>query len=405
MLNDWLARDETMNNQFTNTLNETFAINASLEPLKSMTVKVTTNYRYGIKNSEFYRYQGEDFGDGNVWLSESPLETGNFSASIITFRTGFKMKGDSVYGIFLDNRETISERLAEENPNFGDDVHEGYPNYSKGYGPTSSYVLIPAFIAAYTGNSAQNVSLDPFNVGIKGQKLIPLPNWQIRYTGLSKIEKLRKVFKSVNITHQYQSTYNIGSFTSNVDYQPTENNDNLPSTIDPLSGNYTSRYQINSISIMEKFSPLIGIDMTWKNSLITRFNIKTDRSLSFALTNAQLTEVQGNSVVVGLGYTLQQIKLPWELRPGTPIQSDVRLMADFQYRKSRTTLRKIVEGTQDDSAGQENFSVKITADYKLSDKLNLRAFYDFNKNIPLISTTFPNSNSKFGVTLMFTLAP
>ena len=46
-----------------------------------------------------------------------------------------------------------------------------------GYGPTSQEVIIPAFLAAYSGKS-------PLNIGLTSFPAIPLPNWRINYDGL-----------------------------------------------------------------------------------------------------------------------------------------------------------------------------------------------------------------------------
>ena len=59
-------------------------------------------------------------------------------------------------------------------------------------------VLIPAFIAAYTSQSAEQVTLSAF------PSTFPIPNWDVRYTGLSKINGLKDTFKSVTLS-PYQS--------------------------------------------------------------------------------------------------------------------------------------------------------------------------------------------------------
>ena len=48
-------------------------------------------------------------------------------------------------------------------------------------------------------------------------------------------------------------------------------------------------------------------------------------------------------------------------------------------------------------------SVKVTGDYRVSAKLNIRAFYDYVSTTPAISTTFPTSNTNAGISLRFTL--
>ena len=49
-------------------------------------------------------------------------------------------------------------------------------------------------------------------------------------------------------------------------------------------------------------------------------------------------------------------------------------------------------------------SIKVSADYNVSDRMNLRAFFERTGNEPLISTSFPTTNTQFGFSLRFTLA-
>jgi len=44
--------------------------------------------------------------------------------------------------------------------------------------------------------------------------------------------------------------------------------------------------------------------------LLTKFEIKKDRSVTLSLNNNQVTEIVGNEIVVGSGYKFTQVKLP-----------------------------------------------------------------------------------------------
>ncbi|MEY4109979.1 MAG: hypothetical protein RLZZ46_333, partial [Bacteroidota bacterium] len=72
---------------------------------------------------------------------------------------------------------------------------------------------------------------------------------------------------------------------------------------------------------------------------------------------------------------------------------------------NNTIIRKVVEGINQPTAGQTVISIKLTADYTLNEKLNLRLFYDRIITRPFISTSFPTSNSNSGIQLRYTIAP
>ncbi|MDE6654753.1 MAG: cell surface protein SprA, partial [Muribaculaceae bacterium] len=63
---------------------------------------------------------------------------------------------------------------------------------------TSSDVMIPAFLAAYTGTSPSGTSLNPFP-GLSAM----LPNWRITYDGLVNTGNMKKFFKSFTLNHVY----------------------------------------------------------------------------------------------------------------------------------------------------------------------------------------------------------
>ena len=52
---------------------------------------------------------------------------------------------------------------------------------------------------------------------------------------------------------------------------------------------YHVEKEISQVTINEQFSPLFKIDMTWKNSLLTKFEIGEIGILALSLANSQIT--------------------------------------------------------------------------------------------------------------------
>jgi cell surface protein SprA len=93
--------------------------------------------------------------------------------------------------------------------------HAEHPGFPDGYGPNSVEVLVPAFLAAYQDKDPHNVSLGLF----PSIKFIR-PNWRVQYEGMvSKIPGLNRIMRSLNFTHSYRSSYNVGSFITNLNYE------------------------------------------------------------------------------------------------------------------------------------------------------------------------------------------
>ena len=169
-------------------------------------------------------------------------------------------------------------------------------------------------------------------------------------------------------------------------------------------GNFIPELDIQQVTIAEQLSPLIGIDMTWKNSFQTRFEIKRDRTISLAYSNIQVTEVRGIEYTLGLGYKFKKVTLPFKVGGNKKLSNDLTVKVDFNLRNSTTILRKVIEGTNQPSAGNKTLGVKINADYPINDRFNISAFYDYNANEPFVSSSYPTSNTNAGIAVRFTLA-
>ena len=109
-------------------------------------------------------------------------------------------------------------------------------------------------------------------------------------------------------------------------------------------------------------------------------------------------------MVFGLGYRFTRMDLIVKTKNSQKAYSnDLNVRADLSFRKNKTILRKIVEQDDQLTAGQNAITLKTTADYMLSDRFQLRLYYDRILNKPLVGS-FNTSNTNFGVSFRFTLA-
>lgn len=401
--NGWLVQQEFLNSQYNETFTENIQLRANLEPFRDFKVEITANKQSSTNQSSFFRYDE----DTDSYKFDSPVETGNFSASIVTWPTSFIQDEDDfnseVFDAFLLNRLQISNRLNTAAYQVDAPLENGY---FEGWGPTSQEVVIPAFIAAYTGKEAKDVPLDIFKTKVA-------PNWRVTYDGLSKIPAVKKIFKRFSLNHTYRSTVST-SYVTNLNYE--ENAEGLPTAIDASEfENFIPYRQVSTVSISEQFSPLIGFDMTIKtdkkNEPQIRVEWKKDRTVALGLTNYQISETKSNSLVLGVGYTFKEVPNPFVRHKKSKLplaflkDTELELRADLTIRDNVTLIRKMVERQNQVTAGQRLISIKTSADMKVSDKLTLRFFYDHQLTRPKISTSFPTSNINSGISLRFTLAP
>jgi cell surface protein SprA len=107
-----------------------------------------------------------------------------------------------------------------------------------------------------------------------------------------------------------------------------------------------------------------------------------------------------------LGYTFKNLRAPFQHKAKRKaIASDFKVRADFSLRNSLNITRQLDTEIQANNVtnGQRTFSVKLTGDYKLSRKLTLRLYFDYLKNTPAISLSYPNSTTNGGFSLRFNL--
>lgn len=386
----WLSTDTLLNNAYILRMTKNLTARATYEPFADFRLEFTADRTESFGHQEYFKANAS-----GTFSSSSPQDRGSFSTSIISLRTAFRKDGtdniSQTFEEFKENRRVISARLGAESP-FSNGVDSA--GYNIGYGAGSQEVLIPAFIAAYTGSDPKKVSLSAF-------PKIPIPNWRFTYNGLSKLEFLKKYFKQVNIAHGYRSTYAVGSYISNIDY--IEEN-GFATTFD-FSGNFIPKNRIEVITLTEQFSPLFGLDMTWNNSLLSKFEYKKSRNLSLSFVNNQLTEVSSNEIVIGLGYRFKDVKL--NLSSGgrkQQLKSDLNVKMDLSIRDNKTVLRRLDEEINQISTGNRMVSINTSADYVINQRFNVRLFFDKTITNPFVSSQFKNSTTNAGVSLRFTLA-
>ena len=389
--NGWYTQDTTLNTPFLMTKNENLNVRVTLEPIKGLKIDLTANRTKAENNNRYYYFDSTD--------PYSEQITGNFSMTFITIGSAFEgaSKDNNYYSQAFEDfkayRTEISQRLAEQRSIT--EQHDYDDGYMKGYGSLSQDVLGPAFLASYGWYyDKSSIPLDMF-------EKIPLPNWSIRYDGLKDIPFMKKLFKSINLSHAYRSTYNIGSYINNVDYSfgpdYTEATDE--------AGNFIPEYSFNSVSINEQFSPLINIDMTWVNNLTTRFEIKKSRTVTLSFSNSQITEVFTDEYGFSFGYRFDDFNLIFKFGDGQEnFKSDLTVKANLKIRDNKTILRKIIEDDETPSADQKTTIIGVSADYLLSNRLTLRVFYDQNITDPQVGTNpYRISNTDIGFSLRFTL--
>ena len=391
----WLTTFPDFNQQYTEVKNSTLDYSVNVEPMRDLKIDLIGNRTYAENFSENYRVENAEY------ISLTPNTFGNFNISTALIKTAFSKSDENQSEAFNDfraNRLIVANRLAREfygNNTFGRDA-DGFP---QGFGKNSQRVLLPAFLSAYQGSNPNKIETRAF-------RDVPIPNWTIKYTGLMRIPWFKKTFRRFSIQHGYRSRYTINQFRTNLDYvagDPDVDYDN-PLNADALdqAGNFKNETLYSNINLEEQFSPLIRLEFEMKNSIKVLAEMKTDRLLSLSFDNNLMTEIQGKEYTLGLGYRIKDLRIRSQLAgPKQIIKSDLNMRADITVRDNKTIIRYLDLENNQVTAGQTIWGVKYQADYAFSKNLTAIFYFDYTFSDFAISTSFPQTSLRSGITLRY----
>lgn len=422
--NGWLMMSDSLATPATTNKTEDLQLKATLEPVRNLKIDLNASRTMTTARSVQYMYEGNP-----------TTQSGTFTMTTLSLRSAFEGSGNANNGYhsasferFCNSLEGYRQRVEAK---YAGAVYPagtslaGKPFNAEngGVNKYSSDVMVPAFLAAYT------------NMGDGGLSLFPslsklLPNWTIKYSGLSKLPWFRDVFKSVNINHSYKSIYAVGSYSSYSTYMEYMNG--LGFITDATSGAPipNSMYNVSTVSINEAFSPLLGVDVTLNNNMTIKAEYRTTRVLSLSMTSVQINESSSHDWVIGAGYTLNNFNLfgggrnrhrqvksrqkggakdasdsnSSSRRSTGGVNNDLKLRLDLSVRKQAAISRDIATMTSSANSGNTAFKLSFSADYTLSRMLTMSFYYDRQTNTPLLSSSsYPTTTQDFGLSMKFSL--
>ena len=267
---------------------------------------------------------------------------------------------------------------------------------------TSSDVLIPAFVAAYSGSNPSRVTLDPFPSFAS-----VLPNWRVTYEGLINLGNMRKTFKSFTISHAYQCTYTVGSYSSYLNWI-TADGQNLGFTLDALTGKPipSSPYNISSVAINESFAPLIGVNATMQNNIKFSAEYRDKRTLTLNSSAGQVVEATSRGLTFGAGYKIVNFNTVLKIKGSQKgVSNDLDLDANVSIQNNQALIRRIESNYTQATSGTKTVNINFTAKYILSRRVTLSAYFDHQVNTPIVTNSaFPTTNTSYGISMNISLA-
>jgi len=437
--NHWLLENDSVATPASTNSTEDIQIKATLEPLPDLKIDLNASRTTNNTKSIQYMYRGNP-----------TTQTGSFNMTTISIRTAFKSRGNanngyssSTFDEFQKNLDIMQRRV--EARYIGTQYPQGTGmtgTFDPANGTVDKYsadVMVPAFLAAYTGHNAASTPLDLFPT-----LLHVLPNWNISYKGLSNLPWVREHLKSVTLTHGYKSIYSVGSYNTYSSWVEYMHGSDLGYVQNTTTGTYTpsSMYDISTVSINEAFSPLIGLNVTLQNNMTLKAEFRKTRVLTLSMTSAQINEASSSDFVFGWGYKIDDLKLGSlfsgkstsqrasaknskargkgkdddsddkkttstnsKSRSGkSTFAHSMNLRFDFSIRNQDAITRNIQTNLSEATSGNSALKASFAADYSMSRWVTFSLYYDLQRNEPLLSSSsYPTITQDFGFNLKFTL--
>jgi cell surface protein SprA len=410
-----ISADTLFNSILQQSFDQRLNLTAQLEPFRDLNISVSLNKTFNKNYSELFK---DTTGTGRQFSHLSPYGGGGFDVSYISYKTLFgNFDPNQISETFLsfqNSRKTISQRLGALNK-----YNDGRPleanGYAYGYNKYAIDVLIPAFIAAYSGQDPNSVALiKQSNANIKSNpfsKILPRPNWKLDYNGLSRVKGLEKIFTNVTLSHGYNGSLSMNGFTSALLYQDVSRY-GYPSFFDTISKNYIPYFMLPNITIQEQFAPLVGLDMTFTNQFQFKIDYTKQRTLSLSLVDFQLSETRSTEFAIGAGYRKRGLKLLGGLKlpkflskdGGSKLDNEINFRFDLKIRDNVTVNNRLDQNSTLPTGGSKEITLSPTIDYFLNSRINIKLFFDQRRVNPYISSSAPMTNTRAGVQLRISLA-
>ena len=412
-----ITRDSSFNYLFTQNFDQRLTLSGRIEPVRDLNITINVSKTFNKNYSETFRYIDTTGGTNPQFMHLNPYTGGGFDVTYIAFKTLFGKfdpnRVSETFKTFENNRVILSERLGKANPYTNNQV--GSDGYYYGYGRYAVDVLIPSFIAAYTGQNPRDVALiKQQNPNIRSnpfKAILPKPNWKIDYNGLSRVKGIEKVFTNINLSHGYNGNLSMNGFTSALNYQDVSRF-GYPSFYVAESNSFIPYFLVPNVTIQEQFAPLVGFDVMTVNQIQAKFEYSKTRQLSLSLYDYQLSEVRSTEFIIGAGYRKRGLKLFGGLKlpkflskdQTGKLDNEINFRVDFRIRDNVTANSRLDQDNNFATGGSKEITISPTVDYFLNNRINVKLYFDQRKVKPYISSSAPTTNTRAGLQLRISLS-
>jgi cell surface protein SprA len=361
-------------------ISDDLTVTSRLEPFENFSVDLAWNTQWDIKSTRSVTL------DPDESFTTIRTQGGNINSSVWAFGGGYGNLFRSQLQTAFDDIRVQSDSLSDISGN------------QDGRTVLGKRTLEEDFKEAYLG-------IGTASLGRRGFSPIPMPGWRVTWSGLEDaIPYLGNFMARASLTHAYAGFYRVG-WVYNADVNA------LP----PLQlGAYTvvnprPKFEPNAISVEKRYSPLLGLNITWLSNLRTTIQYDYSKVSSLALTNTTITERLSRGIRLSLNYTVRDFKIPFFPR----IENAVDFTINANYIED--TEQKFILASDLDNAlrsdagtivrnadlydfsrsfrgGQSRFNGSAIIGYQFSQTINANFEYTYSRLIPKSTGIYPRTD-------------
>ncbi|ARA94589.1 cell surface protein SprA [Rhodothermaceae bacterium RA] len=142
----------------------------------------------------------------------------------------------------------------------------------------------------------------------RGLLPFPMPGWTVSYSGIANWPLLHRITQNVTLRHTYSADYST-DFRTNV----------LAASQDSASFDLGGRRvvyaladeEVGSVRVNERFSPLVGVDISWKGRIQTNLSWNKSNTYSLSTSTFEVGETRTNELTFSANYSRQGLRLPF----------------------------------------------------------------------------------------------
>ncbi|WP_310682322.1 cell surface protein SprA [Aliifodinibius sp. S!AR15-10] len=257
-------------------------VGTRLTPFENFSIDLTWSSKWDVTSTRTLTLQPDQM------RTSVRTRNGNINSSVWAFGGGYADLFHAQLGRAFDDINDQNDIIADSTGN-GD-----------GSTVLGKLSLQEDFRKAYLGMGTGAIGKREFTP-------FPQPGWRVVWSGFENIFPFVGEWMSrASINHSYSGQYRLGWVLNSGSGE-----------LQPLSlGAYTIRdylpeYEPTSITIEKKFSPLVGLNITWDSNLRTNLQYDWSKITSLALSNTTVTERFSRGFKFSFSYTVRDFKIPF----------------------------------------------------------------------------------------------